>query len=131
MNKKFADVTCVIKCRTHEESDRVAQLAKDRVNLERAMPNVIRYYPHGTEVAIMRWYRLSDYFEEIKVQPEPSSDSPAFRLFFQPRADGDPYWKDVMVSILQDIRSAGEQVSITIERSSNSEPAEHVGTTLA
>ncbi len=109
----------------------MAQHARDRVNLDRTMPNVIRYYPHGTEVAIMRWYRLSDYFEEIKVHPGPTNDSPAFRLIFQPRADGDSYWKDVMVTILQDIRSAGEQVSITIERSGDSEPVEHVGTTLA
>jgi hypothetical protein len=124
-------VTCVIRCPTREESDRILRHAKDRVNLDRTMPNVIRYYPRGTEVALMRWYRLSDYFEEIKVQPGPTNDSPAFRLIFQPRADGDPYWKDVMVSILQDIRGAGEQVSITIERNGNSEPAEHVGTSLA
>ena len=119
---QLANVTCVIQCRTHEELDRLVHLAKDRVALDRTMPNVFRYYPQGTEVAITRCYRLSDYFEAINVQPAPSSDSSVFRLVFRPRPDADRYWKDVMVRILQDIRSAGEQVSITVESPRTGDP---------
>ena len=121
MSHKPASISWRIKCKSTQESDRIAELARAEVALGRTLKSVHRGFPNGIEVAIVKEHQISNYFDRIDVLTGQQPDRPVFYLIFQPRMDASSYWKDIMARILQSICDAGKSVSITVEQPDQSE----------
>lgn len=67
-------------------------------------------------------HRLGDYFAEIPMLPDAQANSTSFRLVFHRRPEAGRFWKDLMVSILQEIDSAPQKASVELDSKGGMEP---------
>src|SRR5687767_8965992 len=75
----------------------------------------VRTVPNGEEQVREVPHRLGDYFAEIRTLPA-SRDSPeSFRLVFCRRPDAGRFWKDLMVNVLEQIRTAPQKATVELE----------------
>jgi hypothetical protein len=73
-------------------------------------------------------HRLGDYFAAIRLVPEGPASPRLLRLVFHRRPEAGRFWKDLMVSILQEIESAPVKVSIDLEAKGERDPISHTAT---
>jgi hypothetical protein len=111
MHRNWRSATFVIDCPTPEKRQQAEQLARADINLRNDLTSVVRSFPGGTEERTTAHHRLSDYFEDIRIEQQ-AGDSAAFRLVFNPRENADKYWKDLMARILRSVSDAVAGVSV-------------------
>jgi hypothetical protein len=82
----------------------------------------VRAHPGGIEVRITEPHFMGNYFTNVCLEKD-NKDPRQLRLTFRRDPSAGRFWKDVMVSVLQSIRTQVEGSSITIDEQENNPPA--------
>jgi len=112
----------LVKCSSAEESQRLQQLLRAAIHADAAYVDIVRPSPKGTESSATIAHRLGDYFSDIRLLPGEQAGPAAFRVVFHRRADARPFWKDLMVRTLQEIRKSSPDATTTLEYRGDEEP---------
>jgi hypothetical protein len=113
--------TWKVTCRSPGDSAALRQWLPDRISPNRILVQTIRTIPNGVEHEESVPHRLGDYFAAVRVLPSLGNE-PSFSLVFQRREDAGRYWKDLMVSILQEISASPQRPAIELESKGEIEP---------
>lgn len=115
MHREPALTIWKITCRSSEEAKAVEGWLSSQIDLNRAIVDTIRTAPNGVEKVEAVPHRLGDYFARIRVLPNCTNDSRCLKLGFERRADAGRFWKDLMVSILQEIEDSPQKPSVAFD----------------
>jgi hypothetical protein len=107
--------TWKVTCRSAQDARELQDWVSNRVKLDRVLTDTIRTTSNGVEQTEDVHHRLGDYFADIRVLSD--ADVLAFRLAFERKPDAARYWKDLMVSIIQEIKGNPQAVEITVDSS--------------
>jgi Schlafen, AlbA_2 len=107
--------TWKITCRSPEDAQALQQWLANHIGLDRVFTDTVRAAPNGVEQVETVQHRLGDYFADIRTLPESTANRSSLRLVFHRRPNAGQYWKDLMVSILQEIEAAPQKASIAVE----------------
>src|SRR4051812_19772229 len=58
----------------------------------------------GAPVASTCPHRLADYFASVTIQLSRRENLPAYALVFEPHPTAKPFWKDVMLKVVKQLR---------------------------
>ena len=103
-----------ITCRTPEEAQALWQWLDGRIDLNRVIASTVHSFPDGVEQVRTIPHRLGDYFADILLLPDAQTSSSSFRLVFHRRAEAARFWKDLMASILGEVKTASQEASIQL-----------------
>lgn len=117
----------LVTCSSPEKSQQLRDWLSGCVNLDRVLTDTVRVISNGVEQQHVEPHRLGDYFANIHLLPSPVDIPTSFRLVFQRRSDAGRFWKDLMVSILQEIEKKLEGTSITLDYKGDEEPLTIMG----
>jgi hypothetical protein len=95
----------------------------DRIDLDRVLVDERHSYPGGIESIETVPHRLGDYFADVFLLEGASESAPEFRLVFQRRPDSGRFWKDLMVRLLSEIKTAPQVRAVTLDSKSDEAPA--------
>ncbi len=79
-------------------------------------------YPCRSAEPIREPHRLGDYFESVRVLPGAHPEPASFRVLFHRRVGAGRFWKDIMVRLLQRIRSEAAPATTTLEYRGDQDP---------
>jgi hypothetical protein len=116
-----------ITCESPEEAQSLQKWLSSRINLDRVLTDTVRVTPNGVEEVRTVRHRLGDYFADIRILPILAATPALFQLVFQKRPDAGRFWKDLMVSILQEIKGSPQKASIEPDSKGEMEPITPVG----
>lgn len=94
-------VTCIINCKSVEDLRICEQKVRGRIDCDRIVTRTWRRFPRGVEKKTVKKYKLGDYFDSIELIPSKIENS--FNLIFYPRQGADPYWKDLIIAVMQSV----------------------------
>jgi hypothetical protein len=104
-----------------EDDARRLRAAADGFTEETVIEQRARAFPGGFEAREFLPHRLGDYFAAIRTLP---GEAPAsFRILFHRRPEAGRYWKDLMMRVLQRVRDAAPNTSITLDYRGDTEVA--------
>src|SRR3954452_10907806 len=106
--------TWKITCHSPVDVQALEQWLSSRIDLERELTDTVRVTPHGVEQVQTVRHRLGEYFAAIRMLPDSQGNPASFRLVFHRRPEAGRFWKDLMVSILQEIEATPQKVSIEL-----------------
>jgi len=112
----------LVKCPSAEESQRLQQRLRTGLDPDMTYEDVVRASPEGAPLSSAIPHRLGDYFSDIRLLPGEQAGPAAFRVVFHRRADARPFWKDLMVRTLQEIRKSSPDATTTLEYRGDEEP---------
>lgn len=115
--------TWKITCQSAEEAQALRLWLAERIDLERIITDTVRTMPDGVEQVQTVPHRLGDYFAEIRIEPESTTNPTSLRLIFHRRPDAGRFWKDLMVNIVQEIEARLGKASIEVDSNGETEPA--------
>ena len=113
------NTTWKVTCRSPEEARALQNWIAVRTDSDRVLTDTVRTTPNGVEHLQTVPHRLGDYFENIRTQADSPLDEASFQLTFQRLPTAGRYWKDLMVNILREIKSAPPTVSIEVVSNAN------------
>ncbi len=105
----------IITCRSPQEAQTVQSWLSERIQLDRVITDTVRTYPEGVEQVEEVPHRLGDYFAAIGMLPVSEAFPSSFRLVFRKLPQAGRYWKDLMVSILEEIKAVPEVTSVALD----------------
>jgi hypothetical protein len=112
-----------ITCHSSEEAQALQRWLSSRINLDRVLTDNVRILPNGAEQMQTVRHRLGDYFAAIRMLPDSEANAASFRLVFHRRPEAARFWKDLMVSILQEIETNAARPSIDLDSKGETEPS--------
>jgi hypothetical protein len=114
----------LIRCRDANAAAQLGRRLTDQIHLDRIIEDVVRTAPGGVENRQVVAHRLGDYFAAIRVLPV-AGDATASRLVFERRPDAGRFWKDLMVSVVQQAEKAAETTALALDYKGDHPPTEH------
>ncbi|HQU41598.1 MAG: hypothetical protein B7Z73_01815 [Planctomycetia bacterium 21-64-5] len=111
-----------ITCRSCDEAKLLERWLSSRIDLDRTLVDTVHTMPNGVEHVNSVPRRLGDYFTAIRVLPGVDANANSFRLRFERRPNAARFWKDLMVSVLQEIEASPEKPTVAVD--SKGEPEE-------
>ncbi len=111
-----------ITCHASDEVQALQQWLSSRIDLERVFTDTVRVIPNGVEQVQTVPHRLGDYFVAIRILPDSQANPASFRLVFHRQPEAGPFWKDLMVNILQEIETTPQKASIDLDSKGEMEP---------
>jgi hypothetical protein len=115
--------TWKITCPSPEDAQALQQWLTPRIDLDRVWTDTVRTAPNGVEQVQAIPHRLSDYFAEIRMLSDLQGRSESFRLVFRRRPNAGRFWKDLMVNLLGEIQTGGQEVSVGLDSKGDSAPS--------
>jgi hypothetical protein len=116
-----------ITCHSSDEAQALQQWLSSRIKLDRVLTDTVRVIPNGVEQVQTIPHRLGDYFASIRMLPDSQANAASFRLVFHRQRDAGPFWKDLMVNILQEIEATPQKASIELDSKGEKEPVAPTG----
>ena len=114
-----------ISCNSSEGVQSLQQWLSRRLDLDRILTDTVRANPNGVEQIRTVKHRLGDYFAAIRMLPDSAAKPESFRVVFQKRPEAGRFWKDLMVSILQEIENSPEKASVILDSKGELEPVSY------
>jgi hypothetical protein len=105
----------VIRCESEQEARALQSWLEDHLTFEPDFIEEVRARPCGAEARWLDVHRLADYFADIRMLTGPPTAPSSFRVVFRRREGATPFWKDVMVRILQKLRSLSPNTSVRMD----------------
>src|SRR5262249_27231895 len=102
----------LITCHSPAQSQELQRRLADRLSLDRVLVDTVHVFPNSVEHVESVPHRLGDYFADIRMLPAPAGTPSAFRLVFHRLPQAGRFWKDLMVSLLQEIQTNPETLSL-------------------
>ncbi len=113
------NTTWKITCHSPEEARALRNWLAVRIGNDRVMTDTVRTKPNGVEQLQTVPHRLGDYFEDIRTTAESPDTDDSFQLIFQRLPTPGRFWKDLMVNILQEIKTAPQMSSLEVVSTAN------------
>lgn len=110
MNRATGTVNLRLRFDSQEETRKAELCVSSLFSPEKCFTDIFRSFPNGVETRKERWYRLSDFFDEMKALPSVADCTVG--IVFHVREDADPYWKD---AILRFLNSVKKTVNVSVE----------------
>lgn len=104
-----------IVCHSSDEAKALACWLASRIDLDRTIVDLVRTAPNGVEQVRAVSHRLGDYFTEILVLPCRAGDASCLRLTFERCANAGRFWKDLMVTIVQEVEASPQKPTVALE----------------
>jgi hypothetical protein len=117
----------LVTCPSPEKAQSLQGWLSGRIDPDRVLPETVRAFPNGAEHVQVEQHRLGDYFADLRLLPADPDSPSSFRLVFRLRPGAGRFWKDLMVSILQEIEQAPEEANITLDEQGDEEPRQATG----
>lgn len=114
--------TWTITCRSPDDARALQQWLAPRIDPDRVWTDLVRTGQNCTEQAKEVPHRLGDYFAEIRTLPESGDRSASFRLVFRRRPEAGRFWKDLMVNVLEKVRTDDRTASLELDSKSETTP---------
>ena len=112
----------IITCHSAEAAQKVRSWLSGRIQLNRVIVDTVRTYPDGVETVEEVPHRLGDYFAAIRMEPVSAKSTSSIRLCFRKLPQAGRYWKDLMVRILEETKTAPEVASVALDFKGDDEP---------
>jgi hypothetical protein len=112
MEKTASAVRCVITSDSPEQLRAAETLLRRRLAPDTVLVDTKLAYPNGVETQITRSYKVSDYFEDVKVLSDNDPTARSIQVVFHPREGADPFWKDVMANTLRFVQASASGVTV-------------------
>ena len=89
-----------------------ARSVQDLLNREANLDAVVVVTVTGGGTARHEVHRLRNYFQEIRVEARSPDEPCALRVVFERLPQGGRYWRDLMVGLLQSVRTVSAGITI-------------------
>jgi hypothetical protein len=100
---RIQTITGIARCESAETLRKVIEFAECVTHPNTEIVKTIITRPGGVERREVRAFRLGDYFDKIDLLPNESDSSASLSLIFHIREGVTSFWKDMVVSLLQEI----------------------------
>jgi hypothetical protein len=122
MHQPPAYTSWKISCRSSADAQSLQQWLSSRIDLDRVLTDTVRVTPDGLEQVQTVRHRLGDYFAAIRMLPDSQENAMSFRLIFRRRPEAGRFWKDLMVTILQEVETTPQKASLGLDSKGETEP---------
>src|SRR5271166_45573 len=111
-----------ITCHSSDDAPALQQWLSSHIDLERVLTDTVRVTPNGAEQVQTVQHRLGDYFAAIRMLPDSQAHPVSLRLVFHRRPEAGQFWKDLMVTIMQEIETTPMKAAIDLDSKGEMEP---------
>ncbi len=111
----------IITCHSAEETQRVRNWLTGRIQVNRVIVDTVRTVPDGVEQVKEVPHRLGDYFAALEMEPVSATSPSSIRLLFRKLPQAGRYWKDLMVSILEEIKATPGVAAVALDHKGDEE----------
>jgi len=98
-----------ITCHSSVEAQVLQQWLSSRIDPDRVLADTVRATCNGVEQVQTVRHRLGDFFAAIRILPDSQANAASFRLVFHRRPEAGRFWKDLMVTIPEEIEASGQE----------------------